>query len=52
MNGQVYTVYELTPTPAFGLSEAGLAIEEMERKERKKRDDEWKWCARNGYRKK
>lgn len=48
INGQVYTIFEMVPTM---VSSAGLIKEELERKEKYRRERDWKQMARQNYRK-
>lgn len=49
MNGKVYTIFEKLPEIQPSLN---LVHEEMQRKEKKTREQDWKQMARKGYRKK
>ena len=48
IDGQVYTIFEMAPTMVSG---AGLIKEELERKEKYRRERDWKQMARQNYRK-
>lgn len=50
INGQVYVVYENIPVP--DQPKVNLLFNDMEKKEKKQREQGWKYKAVKGYRKK